>query len=312
MTTALKRTGAALLTLLMFCMLTLGASAAANTHVGVKFWKENSDKESMANSGIDSDREATLARQSNGTYTLMLPVKQVTKLNVTGCLIGLTIGDVTYTGTLTGEIEKGNGILTIKNLPASVLTGSDVNKALTVTCNIQMDLSLLGENGLSINLYTILFILFFGIGYGAYYATADMPIPMVADCSDYETYRSGNYIPGIMGTLFSLVDKLVSSLSATVVGIAVSFIGLESLPTQYDLYTPGMNWVVIVLFCIIPMVAWAATLIAMKGYTLTGEKMKEIQAVNACRRDAVANGMKLEEAMTKWQSMNQLPAEYRS
>ena len=145
MTTALKRTGAALLTLLMFCVLTLGASAAANTPVGVKFWKEKSDKESMANSGIDSDREATLTRQSNGTYTLTLPVKQVTKLNVTGCLTGLTIGDVTYTGTLTGDIEKGNGILTIKNLPASVLTGSDVNKALTVTCNIQMDLSLLGE-----------------------------------------------------------------------------------------------------------------------------------------------------------------------
>ena len=173
-------------------------------------------------------------------------------------------------------------------------------------------LSILGENGLSLNLYTILFIAFFGIGYGAYYATADMPIPMVADCSDYETYRSGNYIPGIMGTLFSLVDKLVSSLSATVVGIAVSFVGLQSLPTQYDPYTPGMNWVVIVLFCIIPMVAWAATLIAMKGYTLTGAKMKEIQAVNACRRDAVAKGMKLEEAMDKWQTMEQLPAEYRS
>ena len=173
-------------------------------------------------------------------------------------------------------------------------------------------LSILGENGLSINLYTILFIVFFGIGYGAYYATADMPIPMVADCSDYETYRSGKYIPGIMGTLFSLVDKLVSSLSATVVGIAVSFVGLQSLPTQYDPYTPGMNWVVIVLFCIIPMVAWAATLIAMKGYTLTGAKMKEIQAVNACRRDAVAKGMKLEEAMDKWQTMDQLPAKYRS
>jgi len=98
-------------------------------------------------------------------------------------------------------------------------------------------LSILGENGLSINLYTILFIAFFGIGYGAYYATADMPIPMVA---------------------------------------------------------------------------WAATLIAMKGYTLTGAKMKEIQAVNACRRDAVAKGMKLEEAMDKWQTMDQLPAEYRS
>ena len=145
MTTVLKRTGAALLTLLMFCVLTLGASAAANTPVGVKFWKEKSDKESMANSGIDSDREAALTRQSNGTYTLTLPVKQVTKLNVTGCLIGLTIGDVTYTGTLTGDFNKATAVLTIKNLPASVLTGSDVNKSVLVTCNIQMDLQVLGE-----------------------------------------------------------------------------------------------------------------------------------------------------------------------
>ena len=172
-------------------------------------------------------------------------------------------------------------------------------------------LSIMGGHGFSINLYTILFIAFFGIGYGAYYATADMPIPMVADCSDYETYRSGNYIPGIMGTLFSLVDKLVSSLSATVVGIAVSVIGLESLPTQYDPYAPGMNMVVLVLFCIIPMLAWIATLIAMKGYSLTGAKMKEIQAVNACRRDAVAEGMTLEEAMQKWQTIEQLPEKYK-
>ena len=172
-------------------------------------------------------------------------------------------------------------------------------------------LSLLGEGGLSINLYTVLFILLFGIGYGAYYATADMPIPMVADCSDYETYQSGKYIPGIMGTLFSLVDKLVSSLSATVVGVAVSFIGLESLPTQYDPDTPGMNVVVIVLFCVIPMVAWAATLIAMKGYSLTGEKMKEIQAVNACRRDAVANGMSMEDAMRNYVKMEDVPDSYK-
>ena len=52
------------------------------------------------------------------------------------------------------------------------------------------------------------------------------------------------------------------------------------------LFALSLIHIFIVLFCIIPMVAWAATLIAMKGYTLTGEKMKEIQAVNACRRDA--------------------------
>ena len=166
--------------------------------------------------------------------------------------------------------------------------------------NPAVNMSIMGANGLSINLYTILFILFFGVGYGAYYATADMPIPMVADCADYETYRSGKFIPGIMGTLFSLVDKLVSSLSATVVGVAVTLIGLEKLPTKDTPFTPGMNMVVIVLFCIIPMCAWALTLLAMRGYELDGERVKEIQQTNALRSAAVAEGMTLEQAMEKY------------
>ena len=147
------------------------------------------------------------------------------------------------------------------------------------------------------NLYTILFILFFGVGYGAYYSTADMPIPMVADCADYETYRSGKFIPGIMGTLFSLVDKLVSSLSATVVSVALLFIGVNNLATKTTPYVDGMNWVVIALFCLVPMVAWVLTLFAMKGYELDGKRVKTIQAVNAARKEAIAGGMSMQEAM---------------
>lgn len=168
-----------------------------------------------------------------------------------------------------------------------------------------------GTFQITINLYTVLFILCFGIGYGAYYSTADMPIPMVADCADYETYRSGKFIPGIMGTLFSLVDKLVSSLSATVVGIAVTVIGLETLPTKTTPYADGMNMVVIILFCVIPMCAWALTLWSMKGYELDGERVKEIQAINAVRKDAVAKGMSLEEAMEKWQTIDQVPEAFK-
>ena len=163
--------------------------------------------------------------------------------------------------------------------------------------NPAWNLQFLTDGKLTVNLYTILFVVLFGVGYGAYYATADMPIPMVADCADYETYRSGRFIPGIMGTLFSLVDKLVSSLSATVVGVAVSCIGLEILPTADSPYTPGMNWVVIVLFCLIPMAAWLLTLIAMKNYELDGQRVKTIQAVNAARKAAIANGMSQQEAM---------------
>ena len=164
--------------------------------------------------------------------------------------------------------------------------------------NPAVTLSLLGNGKITINLYTIAFILFFGIGYGAYYATADMPIPMVADCSDYETWRSGKYVPGIMGTLFSLVDKLVSSLGTAIVGVVVGFIGFtKELPDADVVYVPGMKTVVIILFCVVPMLAWIATLAAMKGYKLTGARMKEIQAVNAQRKDAIAKGMSLEQAM---------------
>ena len=164
----------------------------------------------------------------------------------------------------------------------------------------------------NLNLYTILFILFFGIGYGAYYATADMPIPMVADCSDYETFRSGRYIPGIIGTLFSLVDKLVSSLGSTVVGIAVTIIGLSTLPDGTTPYSEGMHTIVIILFCVVPMLAWIATLIAMRGYKLTGARMKEIKAINAVRKDAISKGMSVENAMQKWQTIDQVPDEFKA
>ena len=179
--------------------------------------------------------------------------------------------------------------------------------------NPSLMLSFPFEGGGAINLYTILFILFFGVGYGAYYATADMPIPMVADCSDYETYRSGKYIPGIMGTMFSLVDKLVSSLAQTLVAfIFLACAGLADLPTDSTPYSTGIKVAVIVTFCIIPMLAWAATLLAMKGYTLTGAKMKEIQAVNAARKTAIEQGMSLEEAMERYQTVDQVPEQLRN
>ena len=94
---------------------------------------------------MDTTREATLTRQPNGTFTLELPVKQLSSMNMTGCLTGIAIGEVSYDGTLSGDLSDGTAVLTLKNLPASVLTGSDVNKSVLVTCNIQMDLQVLGE-----------------------------------------------------------------------------------------------------------------------------------------------------------------------
>ena len=101
--------------------------------------------------------------------------------------------------------------------------------------------------------------------------------------------------------MFSLVDKLVSSLSATIVGIAVTLIGLSTLPDTDTPYHDGMKGVVIALFVVLPMIAWIVTLIVMKRYTLTYEKMEEIQIVNYARKEAISAGMTKEDALEKYQ-----------
>jgi Na+/melibiose symporter-like transporter len=167
------------------------------------------------------------------------------------------------------------------------------------------------------NLITIIWIVFFGCGYGAYNLCSEMCIPMIADCTDYETYRSGRYVPGIMGTLFSLIDKLVSSFATLLISVfTVSMIpalngklpstGLDL--TNFDF--SGVKLSAIICFCLLPMIAWVVTLLCMYFYKLSGEKLREIQAVNAVRKDAIAGGMPKEEAMKMWQTIDQVPAEY--
>ena len=74
-------------------------------------------------------------------------------------------------------------------------------------------------------------------------------------------------------------------------------------------YSGGIKVAIIVMFCVIPMIAWAATLWAMKGYSLTGAKMKEIQAVNAARKKGIADGLTMEQAMQKWQTAEDVGVE---
>ncbi len=115
-------------------------------------------------------------------------------------------------------------------------------------------------------------------------------IPMTADCADYEVYRSGRYVPGLMGTLFSFVDKLISSLASTIVAVAIAAIGFtEVQPTPDTPLTPELFWVTMALFFGAPFFGWICNVIAMKLYPLTKEKMVEIQErIAEIKREAQA------------------------
>lgn len=112
-------------------------------------------------------------------------------------------------------------------------------------------------------------------------------IPMIADCTDYETYRSGRFVPGMMGTMFSFIDKIVSSFSAMIQGFALTLAGVGNVViTPNELVNGTFNTAIMVCFCIIPILGHVATIIAMKWYHLDKEKMAEIQETLEARKAA--------------------------
>lgn len=189
---------------------------------------------------------------------------------------------------------------------------------LVLLCLYQPDdpathLSLFSTEGgfhITINLYTVLFIVFYGCGYGAFNCCDNLTIPMVADCTDYETYRSGKYVPGIMGTIFSLMDKLISSLQVVLLTLFIVTINsrVNTLPVEGTPYVEGMKLSCIICFCLLPMLAWIVTTFCMTRYSLSGKRLQEIQAVNAVRKAAVNGGMTMEQAMQTWQTIDQVPS----
>lgn len=128
------------------------------------------------------------------------------------------------------------------------------------------------------NIIGVGFVLIYIVMKGFSQLSGSIVIPMTADCADYEVYRSGRYVPGLMGTLFSFVDKLISSLSATLVAVVFAMIGYtDTLPTQADPFTTGVLICTLICYLGMPMIGWLLNLVAMKFYPLTKEKMAEIQ-----------------------------------
>lgn len=109
--------------------------------------------------------------------------------------------------------------------------------------------------------------------------------PMIADCADYEEYRSGRFIPGIVGTIFTCVDKVISSLATTIVGFALAFAGVSKGQILTNTYiSDKFYWTMMFCFCIVPVLGHICSIVAMKFYPLTTEKMADIQKELARRK----------------------------
>ncbi|MDD2533562.1 MAG: MFS transporter [Eubacteriales bacterium] len=124
----------------------------------------------------------------------------------------------------------------------------------------------------------IVLLSIFAIQQGMGGIAGNIVIPMIADCSDYETYRSGRFIPGMMGTLFSFVDKLISSFSTFIIGAAIAWAGYGAVKIEPN-SAVNSKFLYAIMFIMwgLPWLGHVASIIAMKFYTLDDKKMVEIQ-----------------------------------
>lgn len=91
-------------------------------------------------------------------------------------------------------------------------------------------------------------------------------ISMIADAADYEYYINGRFIPGMIGTAFSFIDKVISSLSSALSGMilaAAGFVSVSETPLSDKMF-----WTVLITFCAMPAIGHLFSIIGMHYHPL--------------------------------------------
>lgn len=125
---------------------------------------------------------------------------------------------------------------------------------------------------------TVLFIVLMIARQIGQYGASACANAMLADVADYENYRTGVFVPGSVGACYTFVDKVVSSFATTIASLSLAAIGYVSvMPQPTDAPSTAILILVTVMTLGVPVLGWLCTLVAMKWYPLTQEKMVEIQ-----------------------------------
>ena len=227
---------------------------------------------------------------SAGTDKLSMQMKG--NAVIMAVLMGVCVGDYTLSGTLTGLVSIPTmilmiffvgGLATRLGQRKAMLIGSwggIITNALLILLWVFGDYKSMSAGNGAINwgYFAILYIVLNVVMGGFTGLSGNIVIPMTADCADYEVYRTGKYVPGLMGTLFSFVDKIISSFAPMLISIIYAAIGFkEVLPDNTAPYSDTLFYAT--LFCIYGaiIIGNLCNVLAMKFYPLTKEKMEEIQ-----------------------------------
>lgn len=208
-------------------------------------------------------------------------------------LFGIILGNFELSGTLAIWLVVPNLILVM------IFTKLAGNKGLKSSYQISIMISLLSTIALLSTIYfandpTQIFangglgMILIVVGYIGMKACATYPssivLTMAADISDYETARSGRFVSGLIGTVFSLTDSIASSLSPIIIGFIVAGMGYTnsypdiSEPLSPVLLNGGLTMLGIVV------VVLAVVMFLISRYPLNAEAMEKVQEAIAAKK----------------------------
>ncbi|MCI5613146.1 MAG: MFS transporter [Agathobacter sp.] len=239
---------------------------------------------------IKNNRAIQMLIVSASTDKLATSAKTST---VTVVLFAVLAGNIKLQGSLTGLVSIPTVFLCIFAI-STLATKLGMRKAMLIgsiggiVANALLALLWMfgdpttmsnAEGGLNWGFFTIAYVLL-SVAFGGFQGiSGNIVIPMTADCADYEVYRTKRYVPGMMGTLFSFVDKVISSFAPMIAGLMFAAIGFkDKMPDVGTPYSDELKYVAIFLSYGIVIIGLICNLVALKFYPLTKEKMAEIQA----------------------------------
>lgn len=147
-----------------------------------------------------------------------------------------------------------------------------------VLCLIFIPVGTTIYKGLTPGIMMVLIVYGFYIGLTG--ISTNLIFPMLGDISDYELLNSKKFIPGTIASMFSFVDKLISSFAGVIL-TAVMLIsgftsGKDAVVPQNLFINPTFYFSILTAIFLIPCLGHIISLIAMKNYPLTEKRMKEI------------------------------------
>ena len=137
-------------------------------------------------------------------------------------------------------------------------------------------------------IFTLIYVILTFAKNGANMCITTANTAFMSDIIDYELDRSGQYIPAVVTGTYSFLDKLISSVSATIATGAVALIGYTAtMPQPGDACTPQLFWLTMIITFGLPILGWICTLFAMKFCKLSKTEMVEVQKRIADKKAAM-------------------------